>query len=562
MNPFIQKSIPTIYLLLISFVAKSQMAGSGNALSFDGSDDYVNCGTGINISGSSFTFEVWAKRSSTSLVDIHLFSLGSPSNNEGLHVRWQSNGTLRFGFWNNDFDVSGVNIDLNWHHYAFTYNAGTNTKTIYVDGKNVGSNNSNPDDFVGTGKLKIGVLVDGFGSGNEGPWYGEMDEIRVWNTELSQTQIRDWMCKKLSSSHSSWSNLQAYYNSDTSSGTTLKDRKNSNNGTLTNGPSWVTSGAQIGNESSWLASVSSSSTISLSHSLGFDLSATITAGTAELMQVYRIDQAPNNSTPPSPYTQLSITGYFGVKLYGSSGGTYTVVLNYDGHPGIVNEANLRLAKRNDNTSAWSADTTATLNQTSNTLTLSGQTGTEFILGSTSLNPLPIVLLNFEAKPIDDFKVELMWSTIMESDNDYFEIERSIDGMRWETIGKIDAIGYSESVCNYSFIDGQLSNTRVYYRLKQYDVDGKTAPSNVIAVNPIALKDLQLYPNPATEFLIISNIQVGTKIILVDCKGKAIHTSESEDTRHIIHLEKIHSGIYSLQLIYPDKSEVVNLAITR
>ena len=391
-----QQFIIIIIILFQKFNAHSQ--GSINALTFDGADDYVDCGSSININGSSFTIEVWAKRASTSAANLHFFSLGSPANNQGLHVRWQSNNTLRFAFWNNDYDISGLTIDLNWHHYAFAYNASTNTKRVYLDGKLVGSDNSNPNDFLGSGKFKIGVLVDGIGNGNLEPWYGNMDEIRVWGVELTQTQIRDWMCKKVTSSHPNWSNLLAYYKCDEGVGTSLSDSKGSNAGTLTNGTTWITSDVPLGDQATWLASASAGSSVNIAHTNGDDLTATITSGTADLMVAYFSVSPPINNTPPPSFIQLSEVNYYGVKLFGNTSAVYTAVYNYEGHPGIINEANLGLARRSGNTSNW-VDATAMLDQNANTLTLTGQTGAEYILGGSCLRPVPTVSVSASASTV-------------------------------------------------------------------------------------------------------------------------------------------------------------------
>ncbi len=537
-----------LLFLFLFFVQNlvAQSAGSGNNLTFDGSDDYVDCGTSINLNGSSFTIELWAKRASTAAADIHFVSLGSPANNQGLHIRWQSNNTLRFGFWNNDYDIAGLTIDLNWHHFAFVYNAVSNTKSVYMDGKNVGNNSSNPNDFVGSGRFKIGSLVDGYGNGNVAPWYGSIDEVRVWNTDLTQTQIRDWMCKKVTSAHSNWGNLLAYYNCDAGTGTSLADGKGSNTGTLTNGTTWNISGAPIGNASYWLTAVSSGSSVNIAHANGDDLTATMTAGTADLMMIYRVDHAPDNNTPPSSFNQLSQVDYYGVKLFGSSGGTYTVTYNYDGHPGISNEANLKLASRPDNSYSWSG-TSANLDQVAKTLTLTGQTGTEFILGSSLSNTLPIGLLNFEASSPDNKRAIIKWETESEKNNDFFTLQKSTNAIDWETLAVIDGAGNSSDLLHYSFIDSNPFHPIAYYRLKQTDFDGKYMYSDVICLvtNEKTEKTILIYPNPASEFIIVDKLPAECVLKIVDMLGHPVYQMVPDDKTCKIALDQFVNGVYFL-----------------
>ena len=224
---------------------------------------------------------------------------------------------------------------------------------------------------------------------------GEFDEVRIWNAALTQTEIRDWMTKKVDNSHPNYANLVAYYNFDTGSGTTLVDRtSNGNDGTLVNSPTWQTSSTPIGDDTAYLTSVSNGSSLNLAHSDGSDLTVNVTSGTADAIYIYNVTEQPNITTPPVGLNQLSQGNYFGVKAFGSSSLIYEVVYNYDGHGGISDENNLRLCSRADNSNSSWIEESATINTISNTLTLGGQTGTEFILGSIGGNTLPV----------DDFSV--------------------------------------------------------------------------------------------------------------------------------------------------------------
>ena len=71
-------------------------------------------------------------------------------------------------------------------------------------------------------------------------------------------------------------------------------------------------------------------------------------------------------------------------------------------------------------------------------------GTMDMLGS----PLPIELLSFDGK-IKDGTSYLTWKTASEINNDYFEIEKSTDGINFESIGKVTGAGNSTSVNDIS-----------------------------------------------------------------------------------------------------------------
>lgn len=98
-----------------------------------------------------------------------------------------------------------------------------------------------------------------------------------------------------------------------------------------------------------------------------------------------------------------------------------------------------------------------------------------------VTPLPISLLSFEGHR-ENNHVILNWETASETNNDYFEIQRSLDGFSFSTIGFIDGSGNSNSILSYSYTDLNNFNNITYYRLKQVDFDGAFSFSKVIDVN--------------------------------------------------------------------------------
>ena len=94
-------------------------------------------------------------------------------------------------------------------------------------------------------------------------------------------------------------------------------------------------------------------------------------------------------------------------------------------------------------------------------------------------------------------IDLDFSTATESDNDYFQIERSVAGGAFEAIGQIDGAGDSQTALSYSFSDYDYSSGLNYYRIRQVDFDGTEAFSDVIVVDAGGSKlALTLFPNPA------------------------------------------------------------------
>jgi hypothetical protein len=145
--------------------------------------------------------------------------------------------------------------------------------------------------------------------------------------------------------------------------------------------------------------------------------------------------------------------------------------------------------------------------------------------------LPIELLFFDAKIKDD-KVEITWSTASEINNDYFNIEKSLDGKNFEVIGSIDGAGTSNIQHDYSFIDENPVKCTAYYRLKQTDYDGKYEYSYIVAVlyvNKDTECKLNVYPNPCIEkcIFLLENCE-NTKFLIFDALGNVVYSFEPKE----------------------------------
>lgn len=102
--------------------------------------------------------------------------------------------------------------------------------------------------------------------------------------------------------------------------------------------------------------------------------------------------------------------------------------------------------------------------------LSDQTGT-FKIRVTTPSSLPVELLYFDGTPYPTFN-KLIWSTASEHNSDYFQIERSVDGETWKTVGVKSASGNSTIKINYNYLDSFDEFVIYYYILKQVDYDGQ------------------------------------------------------------------------------------------
>lgn len=109
-------------------------------------------------------------------------------------------------------------------------------------------------------------------------------------------------------------------------------------------------------------------------------------------------------------------------------------------------------------------------------------------------PLPVSLTSFTAKA-NQQNVDLAWNTASEKDNSHFDILRSGDGKTFSKIGEVKGAGNSSTAKNYAFTDKDALPGVSYYQLKQFDADGKSSDSEVIAVKSnVAASNFRVFAN--------------------------------------------------------------------
>lgn len=148
-----------------------------------------------------------------------------------------------------------------------------------------------------------------------------------------------------------------------------------------------------------------------------------------------------------------------------------------------------------------APQTGTVSGGGNTITFTGVNfadGDFFTLGSLDYQttPLPIELLTFYATSLKD-AVQLHWVTSSEKNNDYFTLQRSRDGIVFESLADIPGAGNSNVEINYDFFDIDPFSEVSYYRLVQKDFDGDSTISSTISVDRghAQQNELIIKPNP-------------------------------------------------------------------
>ena len=105
------------------------------------------------------------------------------------------------------------------------------------------------------------------------------------------------------------------------------------------------------------------------------------------------------------------------------------------------------------------------------------------------------LSRFTATPAGP-AVLLAWTTASEKNSDYFEVQRSANGLSFEVLAKVAAQGSSTRPLSYEQRDVRPLAGTSYYRLRLVDLDGRFAYSPVAAVRFGGAAAVLLYPNPS------------------------------------------------------------------
>jgi Secretion system C-terminal sorting domain len=159
-------------------------------------------------------------------------------------------------------------------------------------------------------------------------------------------------------------------------------------------------------------------------------------------------------------------------------------------------------------------------------------------------------LSFEGNKVSNINY-LKWQTTLEDNTDFFEIEKSIEGTKFDKIGVVKTHNNNSNEINeYSFNDPNASNKVNYYRLKIVDLDGSFEKSKIIAVDGNnAISYAKTYPNPIsnTTILQIENESlVGTNAELLEMNGKLINKFTITGKKMSLELNKVPIGAYILK----------------
>jgi hypothetical protein len=182
-----------------------------------------------------------------------------------------------------------------------------------------------------------------------------------------------------------------------------------------------------------------------------------------------------------------------------------------------------------------------------------EAGSAYVFKPTS-GGLPVDLVYFEAKAIDNQQALIHWQTASELNNNYFDVERSYDAIHWEWVGKVVGNGTTNQLADYNFVDKTIAKSQqtAYYRLNQIDYDGANEYTDIRDVRfdgRAEAFEIAAYPNPfSQEVTVRVNTNELYSIEVTDLNGLVMLNIENEDKgTHRLDLSTWASGVYIVNI---------------
>jgi hypothetical protein len=248
---------------------------SDGAAFFDGSDDYIECGT-TGLNPNSVTVSTWVKFPGEDSSDNYARIFEADGDEKSYHLRYDKSGNkfvVRLSSNGSDHTLcqgtAVVTSFAPWYHVAFTYNTSDGAIKLYVNGAfNATATHS------GGGNLHVpstpGVRIGQESNTTNNNWDGYICNIGIWSSVLTQPQIKSIMNKNyagLTSSEKtnlvSWWNLDASYSSSDGDTNVVFDNHHSGGESL--GSEMVIDGSFNNNATSWTTNTSNDSVVSISN---------------------------------------------------------------------------------------------------------------------------------------------------------------------------------------------------------------------------------------------------------------------------------------------------------
>ncbi|MCK5147570.1 hypothetical protein KAR48_12505 [bacterium] len=398
----------------------------GNALEFDGVEEYANLGDSQTLKPTSaLTVQLWAY--SANWPNFQYERLISNTQLGGYNIGAGTTGNLACSVYLNGNYVTATvdqsGLVTGWHHFALTCD-GRFVK-LYVDGvlENTGDAGATYSITYDSDNCTfLGAEVNGGWSPDGHYFSGKLDEVSIWSIARTEQQIRENINRTLSGNESG---LVAYYKLDETAGYSIENQSSSYDGTTVNmgHDAWVESTIPIGAGASNSQTAFTTGTATLGN-----LSVTTTDAFDNAVDLFcaEIENSPNTT---SGATDNMLDKYFVLYAFGTPG-TFSTDLTFTLEEGFISAAdqaapsNLKLYKRTSTADGdWTLETSGT-EATSTTVKFEGITSySQFIIGQE--DGVRIQTKLFLEGPYDSDTDEMTTSLTVPTTSPYSEDARTV-----------------------------------------------------------------------------------------------------------------------------------------
>lgn len=161
--------------------------------------------------------------------------------------------------------------------------------------------------------------------------------------------------------------------------------------------------------------------------------------------------------------------------------------------------------------------------------------------------LPAEMVSFSSVCEDEVEL-ITWETASENNVDRFDIEYTLNGLIYYSIGSIEAAGNSTEMTSYSFRYSPTDHIQKYFRIKTVDLDGNFETSDLIASKNCLESDMLISYSFENDGLFIQSNSSKNMIELFNTAGQEIQTiSNTDSSSFFLSNLNLSGGIYLLKI---------------
>jgi Bacterial Ig domain/Secretion system C-terminal sorting domain len=169
--------------------------------------------------------------------------------------------------------------------------------------------------------------------------------------------------------------------------------------------------------------------------------------------------------------------------------------------------------------------------------------------------LPVRWVNVEANLTSNKKANVTW-VVVEQDIAAYEVEKSMDGVNFKTIGTVASKGNGNNT--YTFVEQLPLNGMAYYRVKQIEVSGKNSHSKALMLNNMLAGEVSVFPNPVVNaaWITVPSSLVNTTAQVFDAKGQIVKQLVITAKQISLDVAQMPTGMYLIKFSNGDTKRII------